>query len=207
MDHEPDEGKGNSMNIPMDMVPHVAKIFAGEYQIGYQKDKPVILDIGANVGGFACWAAMRWPGATIYCYEPLKRNYDLLRSNAPFVFSRQVGIGLPGEREIWIGKNNCGEASLYKGDQNTDESEMVQIVSPASLPRADIVKIDTEGAELEILEEMPFDPDVYLIEFHSENIRRNIDRLLSNYSLMECRIDAPWLGVVKYVRTDLLSKQ
>jgi FkbM family methyltransferase len=39
----------------------------------------VILDIGANVGSFAAWALKRWPGAHVYCYEPLPNNFALLK--------------------------------------------------------------------------------------------------------------------------------
>jgi hypothetical protein len=61
------------MNIdcPATMRRHVQKVLDGEYEVPYRATRPVILDIGANVGSFAAWALKRWPGAHVHCYEPL----------------------------------------------------------------------------------------------------------------------------------------
>lgn len=68
------------MIIPNNMIAHVGKIFQGEYAIG-KIDNPYIIDIGANVGGFAVWAHEYFTNPKIDCYEPIKANYDLLRQN------------------------------------------------------------------------------------------------------------------------------
>jgi hypothetical protein len=60
---------------------HVQKVLGGEYEVPYRATRPVILDIGANVGSFAAWALGRWPGAHIHCYEPLPDNFVLLQKN------------------------------------------------------------------------------------------------------------------------------
>src|SRR5215470_12198605 len=69
------------IDCPPAMAPHVQKIADGEYEIPYQHPNPVILDIGANVGGFAAWASQRWPASLIHCYEPLPDNFALLQKN------------------------------------------------------------------------------------------------------------------------------
>jgi hypothetical protein len=71
-------------------------------------------------------------------------------------------------------------------------------MSASLLPNANIVKIDTEGAEIEILENMVIKPDVYLIEFHSAYNRRKIDNILHDYTLMSAEILRPNYGIVKY---------
>jgi hypothetical protein len=38
---------------------HVQKVLDGEYKVPYRATRPVILDIGANVGSFAAWALKR----------------------------------------------------------------------------------------------------------------------------------------------------
>src|SRR5919106_6523451 len=40
-----------------------------------------IVDVGANVGSFAVYAAQSSPEARIFCYEPEQRNFSLLREN------------------------------------------------------------------------------------------------------------------------------
>lgn len=196
------------MNIPDDMISHVGKIFSGEYECDWVKGAPIILDIGANVGGFAVWAAYRWPHASIHSYEPVLSNYDLLLENTKAFVDRvdcyNVGVGEPGLRDIYYGKHNRGECSLFKGAEQRDAGEQVQIIDPQKLPESHLVKIDTEGAEIEILEGMTYLPFAYVIEYHSDANRRTIDRLLHDYTLMEMQSTSPNYGIVKYVRTDLL---
>jgi len=147
-------------------------------------------------------------GSQLHCYEPVLSNYDLLLENTKAFVDRvdcyNVGVGEPGLRDIYYGKHNRGECSLYKGAEQRDAGEQVLIIDPQKLPDAHLVKIDTEGAEIEILEGMTYLPFAYVIEYHSDANRRTIDRLLHDYTLMEMQSTSPNYGIVKYVRTDLL---
>lgn len=42
---------------------------------------PHVLDVGANVGAFAVWAAREWPGCSIDCYEPHPEHVAMLKEN------------------------------------------------------------------------------------------------------------------------------
>ena len=191
------------MIIPNDMISHVGKIFQGEYAIQGMGKNPYIIDIGANVGGFAVWAHEYFDNPKIDCYEPIKSNYDLLRQNieGTDISCRNIAIGKEdGERMMYYGLNNCGEASLYEGEEQRAEGEMVKVMSAKHLPVCDIMKIDTEGAELEILENLTVQPVIFLIEFHSAWNRRRIDEILYDYTLMDCTMRGWNYGILKYIR-------
>lgn len=191
------------MQIPNNMVKHIEKIFKGEYDIQYEKESPVILDIGANIGGFCLWANRRWANSKIYCYEPIKNNFDLLKTNTQDIENIMImnlAIGNKTEkRRMYYGAHNIGECSFQQGAEQVEKGEDVSVISADLLPKADIVKIDTEGAEIEILESMKIKPDVYLIEYHSAYNRRRIDNLLYDYTLIDADIAHPHYGIVKYV--------
>jgi len=107
------------MIIPNNMISHIGKIFQGEYAIG-KISNPSIIDIGANVGGFAVWAHEYFDNAKIDCYEPIKENYNLLRQNieGTDIAVRNIAIGKDdGERMMYYGTHDCGEASLYQGEE------------------------------------------------------------------------------------------
>ena len=185
------------------MISHVGKIFQGEYAIGGMGKSPYIIDIGANVGGFAVWAHEYFDKPKIDCYEPIKENYNLLRQNieGTDIAVRNFAIGKEdGERMMYYGLHNCGEASLYEGEEQRAEGEMVKVMSAKHLPECDIMKIDTEGAEIEILENLTIQPVVFLIEFHSAWNRRRIDELLYDYTLIECTMRGYNYGILKYIR-------
>jgi FkbM family methyltransferase len=197
------------MIIPDDMITHIAKIFNGEYNIGYNHTHPVILDIGANIGGFARWANYRWTNSKIHCYEPVKNTFDMLSVNTSDienVIINNVAIGSKKEKKkIYYGKNNIGEASLIQGEEQREEGEIINVFPGSKLPKADIVKIDTEGYEVEILSAITFQPDIYLIEYHSANNRRFIDSHLSDYALLSLQMRDHNYGIAKYAKKSLLA--
>jgi FkbM family methyltransferase len=196
------------MIIPNNMISHVGKIFQGEYATLGVIENPYIIDIGANVGGFAVWAHEFFKNPKIDCYEPIKANYDLLRQNieGTDIAVRNIAIGKEdGKRMMYYGLNNCGESSLFQGERQLVEGEMVKVMSSKHLPRCDIMKIDTEGAEIEIIENLVNFPLVFLIEFHSAYNRRKIDQLLLDYTLLECTMRGRDYGILKYIKSSLVG--
>ena len=197
------------MIIPNDMISHVGKIFQGEYAILSGLENPYIIDIGANVGGFAVWAHEFFKNPKIDCYEPIKENYSLLRQNiaGTDIAIRNFAIGKEdGERQMYYGLYNCGGASLYSGEEQVKEGETVKVMSAKHLPECDIMKIDTEGAEIEILENLVNFPLIFLIEFHSAYNRRRIDELLLDYTLIECTMRGYNYGILKYIKSSLTKE-
>jgi FkbM family methyltransferase len=199
---------------PVSMGAHIEKISRGEYDLPYELPRSgntprVILDIGANVGGFAAWAHQRWPGSLIYCYEPLSSNFEFLKTNLAslrnvLLFNRAVGD--PAKTKLFLGKNNCGENSFYDLGEQSDEHERVVTMEPNELPPASIVKIDTEGSELDILSRLAsIEYDVILLEYHSEKIRRHIDSLLDSYCLVGGEARLAHRGTLKYVHNRLMG--
>lgn len=197
--------------MPEKMKSHINKIFNGEYNVPFYPNDPlIIVDIGANVGGFIRWAASRWAGSTFYGFEPVKSNFDILEKNIldiPNVSLYNVAVG-SSERtqKIFYGKNNEGEASLFFGKEQVNDGENVTIISAKQIPNCHILKIDTEGSEIEIIENLIVEPLVYLIEYHSESNRLRIDELLKNqYSLVGSKSETFNYGIVKYAKTRLLK--
>ena len=201
------------MKIPFPLHSTIAHIFNGEYDVDYENPKPVILDIGANIGGFTVWANNRWPNATLHCYEPVKNIFEWLKLNTkdmPNVITKNVAVGEKDEeRQLYYGLAIVsGWGSLInkreqQAKRNPNIGELVRVIPANSLPKADIVKIDTEGWEVQILSGITFKPDVYLIEYHSKEDREEIARILSDYILVgendygQNEYDNQ-LGVVKY---------
>ena len=189
------------MRFPETMRPHIHTVLNGEYSIPLKSESPVFLDVGANVGAFAVWAKHFWPQSTVHCYEPLKSNFHFLEENTKeltSVFLNNYAIGNPSRTKLFLGKNNCGESSFNQIQEQTDEYEIVTTKPPSILPKADVLKLDTEGCEVEILEGLDLNFEYIMLEYHSETDRRKIDDLLNNYILIGSKCTRPDRGVVKY---------
>ncbi|MGW2317450.1 FkbM family methyltransferase [Streptomyces sp. NPDC001680] len=58
--------------------------------------KPVVLDIGANIGLFTLFAVHRWPDARVFAFEPVPDVFDALRRNTgqlPGVWLHNTAVG------------------------------------------------------------------------------------------------------------------
>jgi len=196
------------LDCPASMRPHILKVLQGEYDIPnlhLPGTSPVILDIGANVGAFALWALHRWPLARITCYEPHPDNFALLQKNLPRG-PTLVPVAVwhsHGQMFLHDGLFNCGEASLVDVGGSAPSGQLVPVIAASSLPRCDILKIDTEGAELPILQSYPHLPraTAIMLEWHSPADRAAIAGILQHAGFTCIADDAETInrGVQKWV--------
>lgn len=199
---------------PADMTSHLEKVFSGEYDVPNVlfAAPPRILDLGANCGAFSVWASHRWPGSSISAYEPQPHVFHILKENIkgyPNVSAHREAFGTPGFRTLHSGQNNCGEASFHRTEAGRfGESLSLEVRAPRALPEAEIIKLDVEGCELEILAPLIDAGRSFvfiLLEYHSEELRREIDWILGpNYSLVGSEVQHPaGRGIVKYAHKSI----
>jgi hypothetical protein len=77
---------GTPFTFPRSIEGSVAQVLKGKYDFGVLPDAPKvrrILDLGASVGDFACWAWFRWRNSWIDCYEPDRELRAFLMGNLP----------------------------------------------------------------------------------------------------------------------------
>lgn len=208
--------EGGSLAAPENMIFDVTAIFErGEYEvpgIGFVKP-PRVLDIGSNVGAFALWAAIRWPGATVDCYEPNPAALAYLERNAqPHMTVHPVAVvGAKGPSRITLrtgavflgctGRDLLPDAPENLGGVSFD----VDAVRSSDLPHAEMVKIDTEGCEVEILEGYDLSQThVVMLEWHRREDRKLVEALLEGqgFTLWSQTQRAPWLGTSRWVREE-----
>jgi len=197
---------------------HCRDVLEGAYDIPYNPSTPpTILDIGANIGAFSLWASLRWPGCSITAYEPHPDNFALLSSTKSNHSSLQpldslriynIAVSDHDATSSPLRNNglNCGEFSLYSPPESLLPSVSVPVIDAVRLPTADILKIDTEGAELSILSRLHAtgrlsDFRAIVLEFHSDSHRSAITQLLtsSGFFLLSQQIHATHHGVLKFL--------
>jgi FkbM family methyltransferase len=115
----------------------------------------VVVDAGANLGWHAVWAALAVGAAgRVYAFEPDPRNLALLRAN---------GAGLPQLRALGVALGEAkGEVAFRRHGDNQGDSARVRTAASfttscwpgdaLALSRLDVLKIDTQGSELRILQ-------------------------------------------------------
>lgn len=169
---------------PLPMVPKTWKIES-------------IVDVGANVGAASLWFLSHSPDARVICFEPAYLNHKCLVHNlTAFPGSEVYACGLHSEdRQVLLhhGASQCMQHSIFQSLETGSRTETIQLRDAAAaidelgLERISVLKVDTEGCEVPILERLGDRlnrVDVIYIEWHSDDDRRRIDELLSGQFLL-----------------------
>jgi FkbM family methyltransferase len=218
-----DHGISHTVKVPENELFRVKNIFHdNEYstlRVRRHQGPLKIFDIGANIGLYAVYAKFIDPQSVIHCFEPFEGALTLLKSNVKGL----CGINLhpyglfnnEQKASMNIHRFNSGENSIKLNNQYYDESTSVMLKNAGSefdksgVDYLDILKIDTEGCEVEILESIGdrlSRIDYILVEYHSEAGRRHIDRILSEFYVFASKSGSIGNGTVKYINANLLGK-
>jgi FkbM family methyltransferase len=197
------------IECPEDMITFGQKILDNEYgldRIEQPEDAIIIGDLGANVGVFALWARALFPKSVIISYEPNPEAVEILRRNIEenkvdncFVVPKAVFTSDSDYMLLYQCGDNFGSYSLLP---NGEAEHSVTAMSVDRLPAFDFLKMDIEGVEVEVLSKYleGHRPILITLEYHSDEARRAIDALLSDYRLVYSQSNFPGLGTVCYVR-------
>lgn len=115
------------------------------------------LDIGANIGSHTLCFIKKWGVKKVWSFEPVPSTFAILRKNVEIndlgerVVLENVGVG---EREYHASvkntvKNNRGGVSIKEDSAGTF---VVKTIDSYDLSDISLIKIDTEGYELKVLE-------------------------------------------------------
>jgi FkbM family methyltransferase len=129
-----------------------------------------IVDIGANVGLFSCLMARLFPKSRIFSFEPAESNILKLKQHLSFneinnIIIIPLALGVANEvRELFL-PHDEGAYSLFKsnaslytrgngftgGSCKVEVRNALEAILELGIMKIDFLKIDCEGAELEIL--------------------------------------------------------
>jgi len=134
-----------------------------EYFIQQDINPETILDIGGNIGITSLYFANRYPSAKIIAFEPVPSNFAVLSKNiAPYPNITGLPIALGKEKgilEMYCSDdpaNNGGFSFFETGCDvgrkvSVEVKEINGVLSEHNIKKIDLIKIDTEGAEYDIL--------------------------------------------------------
>jgi FkbM family methyltransferase len=137
-------------------------------------DAKIVVDLGMNKGEFSEWFVNN-TNARCYGVEPVPQLYQCLPRNDRIAVLQVAVGGASGRERLSVPEHSC--ASLTStgllGESQSIEIEVITLASflrKYGLGRIDILKIDIEGAELDVLRSL--DADIFAnvgqmtIEFH-----------------------------------------
>ncbi len=162
-------------------------------------DNSLVIDIGANIGVYSIFAVQS-KNTIVYAYEPMFDNFSLLRENIRFnklgknIFPFNLAVGARKEkRRLYLGGspfhsfypiNKSPFNPLYRDYLEEKNQKYIEVncisledvFEENKINQCDILKLDCEGAEFEILYNLP---DEYFkkikkirLEYHNHLVDR-----------------------------------
>jgi len=185
-----------------------------------------VVDIGANQGFFALYAASK--GARVYAFEPCVENFAVLSWNVAKngledrvkLFNAAV-TGREGEVALFVGRDAFGNilsetvstCRPVTGGTSAETSmvtsvTMDSLLSDLNISRCNLLKVDCEGAEYDILRSISRESFRKIERISMECHERRIEEaatILKEAGFETSCEDFGWLGMLK--ATNKLSEE
>jgi len=128
-------------------------------------DSDIVIDIGAHIGLFALFASQFCKQGKIFCFEPIKENYELLVEN---INSNKIKNIIPfnfavskesDSVKIFLNDDYSGH-SMFLETNNfviVKSKSLLDIFSENNIQECNFLKLDCEGAEYDIINSLPSD--------------------------------------------------
>jgi len=180
----------------------------------------VFVDVGANIGYFSLLASrLVGPTGAVLAFEPEAANFVLLEANCRLndcdnVRNYRAALGEQNAGgTLYLNELNRGDHSLYPEEQDGRAGQEISIVNgsrliAASHPRVNFIKIDTQGAECDVLRGLQdliaasAEDLIMIVEFSPMHLRnagtsgRTLLDLLSGYDWRMYLMDADADGLL-----------
>ena len=145
------------------------------YAFHTEKEKPYIIDAGANIGMASIYLKRRFPNAEIVAFEPDPKIASVLRENLHSYGFNDVTVvekglaNFDGELKFF---SEGADAGHFIREETAIPSSVLPVVrlEPWLNKEVDFLKVDIEGAEVQVVEDIQ--PQLHLvkrifIEYHS----------------------------------------
>ncbi|EPA05226.1 methyltransferase, FkbM family [Candidatus Nitrosarchaeum limnium BG20] len=161
--------------------------FTNDYNMpGFEiRDNDIIVDVGAHIGLFALFASQFCKNGKIYCFEPIKENYEMLSDNTNLNEIKNIiplNLAVSKENEhvrIYLDLDESAHSIFPQGNTFVDvkSTTVKRFFDEYKIENCDLVKIDCEGAEYEIIDSIP------------EEYFSRINKIIIEYHLIDKKLE------------------
>ena len=145
------------------------------------KNDDIIIDIGGHIGLFSIYASQKCKSGKIFTFEPVIDNFKILRENIETnknknIFPENIAISNKNSKvTIFLSDDDAGHGMYSKSSNSItiNAINLEEIFLKNNLKKCDFLKIDAEGAEFDILENI------------SEDMLKTISKIVIEYHIFE----------------------
>ena len=143
------------------------------------QDNGSVLDIGSHIGLYAMYISQKSPKTKIFCFEPVKDNFNLLKENISNNLLENVRIcnsavsNRVEKGEIFLSEDQSAHSLVQKSGrrEKIDTTTLENIIDENHIERISVLKLDCEGSEYDIIDSL------------SDEILKKIENICLEYHL------------------------
>ncbi len=141
-------------------------------------DTDVVIDVGGHIGLFSLYASQFCKHGIIYSFEPVKENYQLLLDNITLNNLNQIkpfNLAVSSSNssvKLYLNDDEAGHSMFSESSKTitVNSTSLQRIFDDNNIENCNFLKLDCEGTEYEILQNLPtsyFDKiEKLIIEYH-----------------------------------------
>jgi FkbM family methyltransferase len=189
-----------SINVPRKMLGPFRECFFDEIYLKHinleflKKDKPTIIDIGANVGYFSLSMFSKYPGANIYAFEPMPYCFKVLQGYQSEYKSFNLNVyqnavsDKDGTIDIYtdsVDNFSTTSSLLFRGKRthklSIETKTLDSFLTSNNIDTVDLLKLDCEGSEFAILYNLPerWWPSISTLSIETHNTNKESENLMA----------------------------
>ncbi len=166
------------------------------------KNDDIIIDIGSHIGMFALFASQYCKKGKIYCFEPIKENFELLIENLKInnisnVIAMNKAVSkIDGTTTMFLNNDASSHNLIIKNDNEIKVSSIsLKTFFDKNIQNCcNLVKMDCEGSEYDIIESLPssyFNKiEKMIIEYHyAEKKSEDVQNLMQKLKMCSFNIE------------------
>jgi len=129
------------------------------------ENNDVVLDIGGHIGLFALFASQFCKKGKIFCFEPIKENYNILLENIKLntvknIIPFNLAVYDDSKRvKMYLNEDDAGHSIILPSSKSiqTDSISLKKIFDDNKINLCGFAKIDCEGSEYSIIDALPLE--------------------------------------------------
>ena len=138
----------------------------------------IVIDVGAHIGLFSLYASQYCKNGKIFCFEPIKENFELLISNIKLNQIENIipfNIAISNDSsivKIYLNKDEAGHSMFIPTSSSIEvrATTLQKILEDNNIKKCNFLKLDCEGAEYTIIDSLSQEfikkVEKIIIEYH-----------------------------------------
>ena len=182
------------------------------------KDNDTVIDIGGHIGLFSLLVSQKSRHTSIYSFEPIEDNFNLLKTNLELnsienvhPFNLAVSNSLE-EVNLFLSNDESAHSIISKESKSikVKSISLQKIFDENKIDECKLLKLDCEGAEYEIIKNLPSEYfrkikkmviEYHMADTHPELLKELIKKLKAENFKLETKVLFKDIGFLYAIRT------